>query len=368
MNGPEIQHLIENDLRRAVARHGTSPHPEPVQVSPWVAMSLMQKSIRRGREDLAMRAAAALLRDAPERLWRRLGCIAPEDIGLADRDVVRLATAALAGKRLRAELGGEWKVASCVVAELARAPKCRAADDLLMVCEVHPAYARQRSELRGLRPRELVEIVCGSGSAYERALALWCALGGGSRSLGYARPRGEAQSVFDHLCEAGWPHSIVEIARLGYRRTGELLSPFVALLSRELTEPVREKADQFPPEVMIGDIPGWVYDLHSRQGRAVFARFLQTDAASAIWLRRHIKAGDRVPFLGHMVFRVEGGLVDRRLRWPLGDRLRREGDVECSGPECRDASDILDLVRQDIPSLNEVRAEIIRGAHLVDGV
>ena len=39
-----------------------------------------------------------------------------------------------------------------------------------------------------------------------------------------------------------WPHSIVEIARRGYRATGELLSPFVALLSRELTE--------------IGDTPG----------------------------------------------------------------------------------------------------------------
>ncbi|HKM53026.1 MAG TPA: hypothetical protein VJY34_13230 [Roseiarcus sp.] len=59
-----------------------------------------------------------------------------------------------------------------------------------------------------------------------------------------------------------------------------------------------------------------------------------------------------MPFLGHLVFR---GLVDRRMRWPLGDGLRREGDVECSGPECHDASDILDLVRDDIPRLNEMR-------------
>ncbi len=228
-----------------------------------------------------------------------------------------------------------------------------------MVCELHPAYAMRRSELQGMPARELTEIACGPGPLHERALALWWALGGGSRSLGYPRPRGETQLVFDQLCEAGWPHSLVETARLGYRRTGELLSPFVTLLSGELIEAVHEEADRLSPEVLIGDTPGWAYDFHTREGRAAFARFLQTDAASAIWLRRHVRTGRRPPFLGHLVFRVEGGLVERRLRWPLGDRLRWEADIECSGPECRDASDILDLVREDIPRLNEARAEVI---------
>ena len=91
-------------------------------------------------------------------------------------------------------------------------------------------------------------------------------------------------------------------------------------------------------------------------------RFIQTDAVSARWLRHHVRPGSRVPFLGHMVFRVEGGLVDRRMRWPLGDRLRREGDIECSGPECRDASDI--LVREDMLRLNEIRGEAIGAANL----
>jgi len=89
------------------------------------------------------------------------------------------------------------------------------------------------------------------------------------------------QLVFDHLCEAGWPHSMVEIARRGYRATGELLSPFVALLSQELTGVVHEEADPLPPEAMLGDVPGWAYDLYSREGRAALARFLKTDAVSA---------------------------------------------------------------------------------------
>jgi len=57
---------------------------DPLTISPWQAMSLLQKAIRRGRRDLALRAAATLLHASPERLWRRLGCIALEHIGVGD--------------------------------------------------------------------------------------------------------------------------------------------------------------------------------------------------------------------------------------------------------------------------------------------
>src|SRR5208282_4646700 len=64
----------------------------------------------------------------------------------------------------------------------------------------------------------------------------------------------------------------------------------------------------------------------------------------------------RAAFLGHIIFQVEGGLVTYRMRWPLGDRLRCQCDVECSGSRLPRASEILDLMRDDIPLLNETRA------------
>ena len=114
MNGPEILHLIRHDLQRAIARQGTPPTPQPLDTSPWVAMSAMQKAIRRGREDLALSAAASLHRAAPDKLWRRIGFIAYEDGGVASLTAVGLATAALAGKQSRAAFGGEWAVAGLV--------------------------------------------------------------------------------------------------------------------------------------------------------------------------------------------------------------------------------------------------------------
>jgi replication-associated recombination protein RarA len=108
------------------------PICDPLKVSPWIAMSLLQKAIRRDHKDVALRAAATLLHGSPERLWRRLGCIAFEDIGVGDLDTVALVTAAMAGKRFSSELGGEWTVSSFLVSRMSEAIKCRAADDLLL--------------------------------------------------------------------------------------------------------------------------------------------------------------------------------------------------------------------------------------------
>src|SRR5580658_9903748 len=139
MNGPESCVFIRHDLQHAVVRQGKPLTPRPMDASAWLAMSALQKAIRRGRVDLALSAAATLLRDAPDKLWRRIGCVAFEDVGVASLDAIGHATVALAGKQVRAALGGEWAVASCIVSELCRAPKCRAADDLLMASELHPA-------------------------------------------------------------------------------------------------------------------------------------------------------------------------------------------------------------------------------------
>jgi carbonic anhydrase len=67
-------HVISNareELAEAVSSGLISP-PSPIACSPWVAMSVMQKAIRRGREDLALRAAATLQRDAPESTFERV--------------------------------------------------------------------------------------------------------------------------------------------------------------------------------------------------------------------------------------------------------------------------------------------------------
>ena len=69
------------------------PRLHPHDISPWLAMSLMQKAIRRGDIPYALRSAATLLESSPERLWRRLCVTAFEDIGVADTETVSLVMA-----------------------------------------------------------------------------------------------------------------------------------------------------------------------------------------------------------------------------------------------------------------------------------
>jgi replication-associated recombination protein RarA len=153
MNGPIILNNARELLADKIFGH-REPRPSPLKMSPWLAMSLMQKAIRRGEGELAQRAAATLLLIAPDRLWRRCGAAAFEEIGVADLETVSLVTAALAGKRYRATIGGEWKAASFIVDQMAKAPKCRASDDLLLTADSHPLFRRALSV-----PKTLFELM-----------------------------------------------------------------------------------------------------------------------------------------------------------------------------------------------------------------
>jgi hypothetical protein len=270
MNGP----IIVNNARELLADKifgYPEPTPAPLKISPWLAMSLLQKAIRRGEREFAQRAAATLLLIAPDRLWRRCGAAAFEEIGVADLETVSLVTAALAGKRYRATIGGEWKVTSFIVDQMVKAPKCRAADDLLATWYAAGTHPRQTKRLSA------------------RA--------------------GDAAALFDGLCEAGLPHSVVEIAREGFRKIGEPLCPFVALLCPHARcEASTLQDDDMLPAIMVGEVPGWAYDMYVREGRLGLQAFLQRDCGTARWMRDHVPAGQRVNFLGTVVFRVEGGL------------------------------------------------------------
>ena len=125
-----LQHYQQQLAQEIEPWRADTPAFNPLHLSHWIAMSLMQKAIRRGDQNFALAAAASLLSTAPDRLWRRLTVIAFEDIGIADIDLIGLTVVASASKAFRKQIGGEWAVAGHLVTRMARSVKCRAADDL----------------------------------------------------------------------------------------------------------------------------------------------------------------------------------------------------------------------------------------------
>jgi hypothetical protein len=212
MTEPDSIATARTRLHEAIAEFQTPPC-DTLTISPWVAMSLLQKAIRRGRKELALRATATLLQRSPERLWRRLGCIVFEDVGVADIDTVAVVSAALAGKRYREELGGEWRVASFVTSKLTDAPKCRASDDLLLAAESHPDLEDARLAFAFRRVDDLIRIATGFDPLPIRALAAWYAVGTDRRpSRGLSARQGEAEAVFNALRRTQTMTSVIQIA------------------------------------------------------------------------------------------------------------------------------------------------------------
>lgn len=365
MIGPHVLADLRTRLAHQIAGRPAVPPCDPLPISPWIAMSLLQKAIRRGHTSLALHAAATLLIGSPERLWRRCGGIAFEDIGIADLNTLGLVTAALGGKRVRHTLGGEWVVGSFIVTTMAEARKCRSADDLLMSVELHPALGEARKNQAELSIQELRRIVLSQATLLERALALWFVLGTDRRpSPHLATRRGEPSFAFDLLDELGCPMTLVEIAREGFQRTREVLCPFVGLIMAEGApiDPVVAN-DDLGPEALIGALPCWALDTYTREGRRALSRFAAGESQSACWVRDRVPEGRRTAFFGDLLFQVEGGLMRRRLSWLLGDSLRRQNEVECRGVLPSEAGEILAMLRADITRLNDVRAEVMEGAY-----
>jgi hypothetical protein len=72
-----------------------------------------------------------------------------------------------------------------------RTPKCRSADDLLMACELQPAYAETRADPPLVTTRDLISVATGDARVPVRALAIWFALGTDRRRSTLMSRRGE---------------------------------------------------------------------------------------------------------------------------------------------------------------------------------
>jgi hypothetical protein len=362
VNNPDFFARPRERAQRSAGEEHEPAEYQPFDISPWLAMSLMQKAIRRGRAPIALRAAATLLRDSPDRLWRRCGVTAFEDIGVADLEVVAAVTAALAGKTHRARIGGEWPVARTIVSKMAQATKCRAADDLLTAAEGHPDLELARRHLWQRPTTELLQLALGTGPLPERAIALWYVLGTNPRTCKMRERRGEPQIAFDAMRRAGLPEPMVTTASEAFRKLRDPLCAAIPLLQPlRFEKPATIAGDPFVPETLIGEVPSWAYDVHTREGRTALQRFLKGNSETARWVRARVRTDSQIKFLGSVVFRIEGGLVRSRLRWQTGDALRDLVDHGCGGRQGV-ASEILELMRRDLSALNEARAEV--GAHV----
>ena len=74
--------------------------------------------------------------------------------------------------------------------------------------------------------------------------------------------------------------------------------------------------------------------------------------------RDQIEPRQRLRFSGEALFRVESGLTLRRVQYPAALALRRMADENFHGLRLADPREPLELLRNDLPLLNEVRRHV----------
>jgi hypothetical protein len=362
MNGSCILNDFRFKLAQAIAlENAKNKIPEPLAISPWMAMSLLQKAIRRGHIQWALAAAVTLLDASPDRLWRRLCVTAYEDIGIADLDLVADISVSLKGKTVRKELGGEWSVANHLIRRMCATPKCRAADDLMIVAERSPQLIQQRFDMTFMPIAELMKIAASAETIESRAIALWYAIGTDRCPSDRMRLRkGDPATAFDMLAYKGYPDTVVETAREAFRKSNEMMPVLLSLLVREWqSSECKIIPDELPQETMIGRVPCWVLDMHVREGNRAMTLLLKRGGRFAKWHDKHVGSSRGVRVMGSLLFRIESGLVDRRINWEIGNRVRAQADYCFPGLDPDLAAEGRTILLEDLPQLNEARADVI---------
>lgn len=344
----------------------------PLSISPWVAMSALQKAIRRDEPHVGLSAASTLLDINPQRLWRRLTAICFEDIGFGDVETVRGIVEQIDARTRRAVYGDDWTAAAAFVVAMCSAIKDRSADDLLIAAANHPALADARKDiLSETIPRQL-ERISEPGALLAKAIAAGN-LSGARREQREATVSVPTAALWDALEHGGCENQLRTLCRAGHRKTREALPVLLAAIAsaRHLACPsetagtpiVDDDGGITPSSLLQSGVPVYALDMFSREGKAVIYQFLRGRSETARWVRDHIQVAGRAAFLGGLLFRVESGLVRRRRRTMLGDKLRELADTGFHGLVLTDPYEPLRLMRSDLPILDTMRHDAARRDH-----
>jgi hypothetical protein len=161
---------------------------------------------------------------------------------------------------------------------------------------------------------------------------------------------------------AGLGPSTRALGELGWRRTREVICLFLPPFEAEFKRAhYCDVPVQLPEAESINEVPCWALDGFVREGRVALARFLDRPSETSDWIAANVPRNGRIHVLASLLFRIEGGEVSLRRHWPLADELRSQADLECHGFGIGAVGEVLEMLRHDLPKLNEERRYVLLG-------
>ncbi|PIU06546.1 MAG: hypothetical protein COT28_21775 [Methylobacterium sp. CG08_land_8_20_14_0_20_71_15] len=335
----------------------------PLAVDHWLVSSLLQKAIRRGDADLAARAALTLLDLRGSTIWRRFMVIAFEDVGAgcveALADVVAFGT----DKDLRAKAGSDAQVAVWLARRLALATKDRSSDYLICSARNHPSLEEARETIGSRTVADRIGMVMDESVPLPvRATAAWYASGiewTGEKRVG----RGDLSGLINAFRLLGVPDRLAAVTRTAALRTREPITLMVPLiwLSAFGGEHPSVRETHTAPSPMLGEIPAYAFDKHTRIGKRAITLLSRENEAVRTCLEHHVPEFRHRQTAWVAAFYADATPITRRLTWDQSEALEAlgmENDLMREGVPQAGVVPLVDAIRANLDHLNEIRGRL----------
>jgi len=357
--------FLENakaDLFDLVVRH----KPKPVDSNfPWdsyIAMSLMQKAIRRGDENNALSAGMFLLNTNERSFWKRLCICALEDVGIANLKLVAQVLIVDKGKRLREGVGDSDRIAQALLCALCKSPKDRCSDDLIDAIKCGSGYSEYIADVAELPIAHLKAVIASKAEPIQhRAIAaVQLATGWDAFPSGLRKGHSWFKVLHDISEDVASP-CVLAVSLLGIQRTGALMAPLLTLLYAHKPLASKYVDDDLLNTVDINGLPSWVLDGHVRSGLHSFRIYIHRSCRMKRFLARFAtREVSPSKTVAGLVFRIESGQLANRLDWAEGRQLKLQACANRPGLPADAAPEAMSILRSEFDLLNECRITAMR--------
>lgn len=328
----ETERQLEQYLRHELARFvpfDFMPCTETDINAKWRFSSAMQKSIRRGYVQDAIKYALVYHRLDPTSFWRRIVIVAFEDIGVGGIWEVALTLMAASSKVWRKKVGGDEKIIQYIVKRMTESVKDRSVCDYYQALFNYPAPQEQLARLEKCTHGMLAEIMLhehGPTPFKERyenlrlqALAAWL-LWGSDRYENKMLPykAGSRELFISTVKKMKLPGLVKYITIRGMTACHcgmNICYPFMWRMMED-SDYVRIVERHFPNErIYLNGVPEEAYDKHVLEGRNSLARFVHTCPEVKVILNCFgiDRRNARIASVGASLFICEGALLDKKL-------------------------------------------------------
>ena len=337
---------------------------EPILADPWVISSLLQKSIRRGDGDIAQRAAHTLFKLKGSAIWRRLMVIAFEDIGVGSPDVLVMTVAAGSDPVWRKQCGCDAHVVTTLARVMAEAPKDRSGDYLTEAGD-YPSLVDVAQAIATASLQTKLATMCDPQlSLPHRAVAVRSIWGKAETPS-----KNDIAALFVAFRSLGIPEELVVATEIAAIRTREPITVMVPLIwqAANAGQAASIRDCEVRPSPVVGDVPTYALDMHTRLGREAIWRFARENDAMRACLTLHVPLKRWRDAANNAAFYADAAPVSRRLMWDQSESLEAFGierDLSLAGVRPEGVQPLLQTVRDNLDHLNELRSDILRRSNL----